>query len=109
MTDLMDFMEMPQADKIIKLEIPELTVSEISFEIKRFVETNFNKVRVRGEIFGAKRADSGHYYLSLKDENAVLSAVIWKGVALHLSFKPEDGLEVVATGKITTFAGKSSW
>lgn len=105
----MDFMEMPQAAKIIKPEIPELTVSEISFEIKRFVETNFNKVRVRGEIFGAKRADSGHYYLSLKDENAVLSAVIWKGVALHLSFKPEDGLEVVATGKITTFAGKSSY
>lgn len=105
----MGFMEMPQAAKIIKPEIPELTVSEISFEIKRFVETNFNKVRVRGEIFGAKRADSGHYYLSLKDENAVLSAVIWKGVALHLFFKPEDGLEVVATGKITTFAGKSSY
>lgn len=91
------------------LKLPEFTVSEISFEIKRFVETTFNKVRIRGEIFGAKRADSGHWYLSLKDENAVLSAVVWKGVASRLSFKPEDGLEVIATGKITTFAGKSSY
>lgn len=90
-------------------ELPEFTVSQISFEIKRFVETTFSKVKIKGEIFGAKRADSGHWYLSLKDENAVLSAVIWKGVALHLPFKPEDGLEVIATGKITTFAGKSSY
>lgn len=90
-------------------QIPEFTVSEISFEIKRFVETAFNKVRIRGEIFGAKRADSGHYYLSLKDENAVISAVCWKGVAAQLAVKPEDGLEVIATGKITTFAGKSSY
>ena len=104
MEDLIDYIEATQ-----KKELPEFSVSEISFEIKRFVETNFSKVRVRGEIFGCKRADSGHYYLSLKDENAVLSAVIWKGVAMHLPLKPEDGLEVVATGKITTFAGKSSY
>ena len=90
-------------------EIPELTVTQISSEIKRFVETAFAKVRIKGEIFGAKRADSGHWYLSLKDENAVLSAVVWKGVAMHLPIKPEDGLEVIATGKITTFAGKSSY
>ena len=113
MSDLIDFMMSPQPAnepiKVVKPELPELTVSEISFEIKRFVETTFNKVRVRGEIFGAKRADSGHYYLSLKDENAVLSAVCWKGVAAQLTVKPEDGLEVVATGKITTFAGKSSY
>lgn len=89
----------------------EFTVSEISFEIKKFVESNFNRVRVKGEIFGGKRADSGHWYLSLKDENALLSAVIWKGVASRLTFKPEDGLEVIATGKITTFAGNhlTSW
>lgn len=90
-------------------EIPELTVSQISAEIKKFVETSFAKVRIKGEIFGAKKADSGHWYLSLKDENAVLSAVIWKGVASHLNFKPEDGMEVIASGKITTFAGKSSY
>ncbi len=94
---------------IQKQELPEFTVSEISFEIKRFVETAFNKVRVKGEIFGAKRADSGHWYLTLKDDNATLSAVIWRGVVSHLNFKPEDGLEVVAIGKITTFAGKSSY
>ncbi len=89
--------------------LPEFTVSEISAAVKKCVESNFSKIRVKGEIFGCKRADSGHYYLSLKDENANLAAVIWKGVALHLSFKPEDGLEVVAVGKITTFAGKSSY
>lgn len=88
---------------------PEFTVSEISAAVKKCVESNFSKIRVKGEIFGCKRADSGHYYLSLKDENANLAAVIWKGVAQHLSFKPEDGLEVVAVGKITTFAGKSSY
>ena len=92
-----------------KNEIPEYTVSEISFEIKRFVETAFGKVRVRGEIFGAKKADSGHWYLTLKDENAALSAVIWRGAASGLPFKPEDGLEVVVTGKMTTFSGKSSY
>lgn len=90
-------------------QIPEFSVSEISFAIKKMVETTFSHVRVRGEIFGCKRADSGHYYLSLKDENALLSAVCWKGVATGLQVKPEDGLEVVATGKITTFAGKSSY
>ncbi len=104
MDDLIDYIESVQ-----KKDLPEFTVSEISFEIKRFVETNFSKVRVRGEIFGCKRADSGHYYLSLKDENAVLAAVVWKGVAMRLPLKPEDGLEVTATGKITTFSGKSSY
>ena len=87
----------------------EYSVSEISSEIKKCVETNFTKIRVKGEIFGGKRADSGHWYLSLKDENALLSAVIWRGTALRIPFKPEDGLEVIATGKITTFAGKSSY
>ena len=90
-------------------DIREFTVSEISFEIKKFVETKFNKVRIRGEIFGAKRADSGHWYLSLKDDNAVISAVCWKGVAAQFPVKPEDGLEIIATGKVTTFAGKSSY
>ena len=90
-------------------DIKEYSVSEISFAVKRCVETNFGLIKVRGEIFGAKRADSGHWYLSLKDENAVLSAVCWKGVALSLNTKIEDGLEVIATGKITTFNLKSSY
>ena len=103
MEDLLNLMQ-SQTPKL-----PEYTVSEISFEIKKCVETTFSRVRIRGEIFGAKRADSGHWYLSLKDPNAVLSAVVWKGVASKFTFKPEDGLEVIATGKITTFAGKSSY
>ncbi|MDD4557256.1 MAG: exodeoxyribonuclease VII large subunit [Alphaproteobacteria bacterium] len=90
-------------------QLKEFTVSEISFEIKRFVETTFNRVRVKGEIFGGKVADSGHYYLSLKDDNATLSAVCWKGTMNRLPFKPEDGMEVIVSGKITTFAGKSSY
>jgi len=90
-------------------ELQPKTITEISNEIKRFVEGNFNHVLIKGEIFGAKRADSGHWYLSLKDENAVLAAVCWRGVASNLKVKIEDGLEVIATGKITTFAGKSSY
>ena len=107
--NLLEMEEFFENKNLKKDEIPEFTVSEISFEIKRFVETAFGKVRVRGEIFGAKKADSGHWYLTLKDENAALSAVIWRGVASTLLFKPEDGLEVVVTGKMTTFSGKSSY
>lgn len=103
MQDMLELMQQPA------VQIPEFTVTEISAEVKRLVETAFNKVRIKGEIFGAKRADSGHWYLSLKDENAVLSAVVWRGVASSLAIKPEDGLEVVVTGRITTFPGKSSY
>lgn len=90
-------------------EKKEWTVSEISFAIKQVMETSFASVRVKGEIFGAKRADSGHWYLSLKDENSLLSAVCWRGVASALSVKIEDGIEVIATGKITTYNGRSSY
>ncbi len=90
-------------------EKKEFTVSEISFAIKQLVETSFASVRVKGEIFGAKKADSGHWYLSLKDENSILAAVCWRGVAGSLGLKIEDGLEVVATGRITTFNGRSSY
>ena len=109
MEDLLSSLAAPAATEQTQNEEKEYTVSEISAEIKRFVETKFNRVRIKGEIFGAKRADSGHYYLSLKDENAVIAAVCWRGVAAGLKIKPEDGLEVIATGKITTFAGKSSY
>ena len=90
-------------------EIVPKTVTEISRDIKCFIEDVFGNVYIKGEIFGAKRADSGHWYLSLKDENAVLSAVCWKSTASTLKLKIEDGLEVVAKGKITTFMGKSSY
>ncbi len=87
----------------------EFSVTEISQTIKNLVETAFNKVKIRGEISSCKRADSGHYYLALKDENTKIDAVVWKGVAANLKTKPEDGLEVIITGRITTFPGKSSY
>lgn len=90
-------------------DLPIFSVSEFSFEFKKIVETAFGRVKIKGEIFGAKRADSGHLYLSLKDENATISAVCWKGVVNNLSIKPQDGMEVVVTGKITTFPSKSSY
>jgi len=90
-------------------EKKEYTVSEVSFAIKQLVETSFAHVRVKGEIFGSKRADSGHWYLSLKDDNSLLSAVCWRGVASGLPIKIEDGIEVIATGKITTYNGRSSY
>jgi exodeoxyribonuclease VII large subunit len=89
---------------------PELTVSELAGALKRTVEERFGLVRVRGEI-GSWRgpASSGHAYFSLKDEGARLDAVIWKGVLSRLKTKPEEGLEVIATGRLTTFPGKSSY
>jgi exodeoxyribonuclease VII large subunit len=86
-----------------------LSVSEISALLKRTVEDRFGFVRVRGEISGFKRAASGHVYLGLKDENARLDAVMWRGTAQRLGFQPEDGLEVVATGKLTTYPGRSNY
>ncbi len=87
----------------------EYTVGELSFALKRSVEDNFGHVRVRGEISGFKRAASGHLYMTLKDEDAVLDTVCWRGVAGRLRFQPEDGLEVVCTGKLTTYPGRSKY
>ncbi len=86
-----------------------LTVSEISGALKRTVEDRFSHVRVKGELSGFKRAASGHLYFSLKDADAKLDGVMWKGNAARLPFAPEDGLEVIATGKLTTYAGRSSY
>lgn len=86
-----------------------LTVSEISQLLKRTVEDRFGFVRLRGELSGVKRAASGHLYCCLKDEGAVLDGVMWKGGAQRLAFRPEDGLEVIATGKLTTYPGRSKY
>ncbi|MDH3594093.1 MAG: exodeoxyribonuclease VII large subunit [Rhodospirillales bacterium] len=88
---------------------PEMTVSELSLALKRVVEGSFEQVRVRGEISGFKRAGSGHLYMALKDENAVLDAVCWRGVAGRLALRPEDGMEVVATGRLTTYPARSRY
>src|SRR5690606_430191 len=79
----------------------EITVSELSQAIKRTLEGRFERVRVKGEISGFKRATSGHLYMMLKDENAALKSVCWKGNAARLGINPEDGMEVIATGRIT--------
>ena len=89
--------------------LPEFSVSELSFALKRMVEDNFAYVRVRGELSGVKRAASGHVYLALKDEKAVLDGVCWRGTAAKLRFQPEDGLEVVCTGRLSTYPGRSRY
>lgn len=104
----------PQVARLLAEERPgdnaqAMSVSELSLALKRTVEDRFGHVRVRGEISGFKRAASGHIYFCLKDDNARLDAVMWKGGAARLPFTPEDGLEVVATGKLTTYAGRSNY
>ncbi|MGO9672855.1 MAG: exodeoxyribonuclease VII large subunit [Methylocella sp.] len=89
---------------------PELTVSELSNALKRTIEDRFGLVRLRGEISNYRGPhSSGHAYFCIKDAGARIDAVIWKGVFSRLRVKPEEGLEVIATGKITTYPGKSSY
>src|SRR3990172_2782884 len=93
-----------------RINIPEWTVSELSAALKRVVEDNFGYVRVRGEISGYRgRHSSGHCYFTLKDEIARIDAVVWKGVFGRMRIKPEEGLEVVATGRLTTYPGRSTY
>ena len=88
---------------------PVFSVGELAQALKRVVEGEFAWVSVRGEVSGFKRATSGHLYFALKDADAVLDAVCWRGVAGRLGTQPEDGLEVVATGKISTYPGRSRY
>ena len=85
--------------------LPEMSVSEISGALKAMVEGAFQRVRVRGEISGFKRAPSGHLYFALKDTDAVLDGVCWKGTAARLRVAPEDGLEIIATGRLVCACG----
>src|SRR5271165_6235400 len=87
----------------------EYTVSELSAALRRSIEDGFGFVRVRGEISGFKRHGSGHCYFALKDADAVLDAVCWRMTAIRLGIKPEDGMEVVCTGRLTTFPGRSKY
>lgn len=88
---------------------PEFTVTELSGAIKRVIEGEFAHVRIRGEVGRVSRPRSGHVYLDLKDDRSVISGVIWKGVTARLETQPEEGMEVVATGRITTFGGQSKY
>src|SRR3954464_2953415 len=93
-----------------RVNIPEWTVSELSAALKKTVEDAYGFVRVRGEISGFRGASpSGHCYFRLKDDKAVLEAVIWKGTFARMKVQPEEGLDVIAQGKLTTFAGSSKY
>ncbi len=102
MSDLIDQPEPGQ-------NAPEFSVSEISGAVKRMIEGEFSHVRIRGEIGRVNRYASGHIYYDLKDENAVLNAVTWKGQASKLSVQPAEGMEVIAVGKLTSFPKQSKY
>ena len=89
--------------------MPEYTVSEISGAVKRTLETTFGRVRVRGELTEVKRYPSGHIYLSLKDEASKISGIVWKSAVPRLGMVPENGTEVIATGRISAFGERSSY
>src|SRR5271165_1374018 len=89
--------------------LPEYTVSEISGAVKRTLETTFGRVRVRGELTEVKRYPSGHIYLSLKDENSKISGIVWRNAVPRLGMVPENGTEVIATGRISAFGERSSY
>jgi exodeoxyribonuclease VII large subunit len=91
------------------LNVAEYTVNELAAALKRTLEDGYGYIRVRGEISGFKKHSSGHCYFALKDDAACLDAVCWRSTALRLSFKPQDGLEVVATGRITTYPSRSKY
>jgi exodeoxyribonuclease VII large subunit len=100
--------DMPAAESLINA--PEFTVSELSSALRRTVEDAYGHVRVRGEISGFRGAhSSGHCYFALKDESAKIEAVIWKFAHARMRFKPQEGLEVIATGKLTTYPGSSKY
>lgn len=89
--------------------VPEYTVSEVSGAVKRTLETTFGRIRVRGELTEMKRYPSGHIYLSLKDESAKISGIVWKSAVSRLGMVPENGVEVIATGRISSYPERSSY
>ena len=89
--------------------LAEYTVTELAFALKRTVEDAYGLLRVRGELSGFKRAASGHLYFTLKDEKACIDAVAWRGSGARLAFEAADGLEVICTGRLTTYPGRSKY
>src|SRR3954462_7240950 len=93
----------------VRSNLPEYTVGDLSRALKRTVEETYGYVRVRGEVSQPKRHGSGHIYLRLKDETAVLDACCWRATAAKLTIRPEEGMEVVCTGRLTTYPGRSQY
>ncbi len=109
-----EFSSLDDADPLVAKGQPgdnaaPLSVSELSALLKRTVEDRFGFVRLRGELSGVKRAASGHIYCTLKDQDAVIDGVMWRTGVQRLAFRPEDGIEVIATGKVTTYPGRSKY
>lgn len=96
-------------DAAPRTNVPEFSVSDLALSLKRTLEETFSRVRVRGELSRVSIAASGHMYSSLKDEGAVIDAVCWKGTMAKLGIKPEEGLEVICTGRISTFPQRSNY
>ncbi len=99
----------PESGTMLPGNVVEYSVSDISAAIRRTMEDTFGHVRVRGEVGRVSRPSSGHVYLDLKDDRAVLACVMWKSTVARQRFMPEQGMEVVATGRITTYAGQSRY
>ena len=100
----------PAASRALAGNLVEVTVGELSGALKRTIEDRFGLVRVRGEISNFRgQHSSGHAYFCLKDDSARIDAVVWKTAYARLKTKPQEGLEVIATGRVTTFPGKSSY
>ena len=100
----------PRRPQAPQTNLAEYTVSELAFALRRTVEEAYGLVRLRGEVSGYRGPhSSGHCYFKLKDESAAIEAVVWRGTFGRLKFKPEEGLEIVAKGKITTYPGKSTY
>ena len=93
----------------IKTNVPEFSVSELAFSLKRTLEENYGRVRVRGELGRVTIPGSGHLYTNLKDDSATIDAVCWKGTVARLGLKPEEGLEVICTGRISTYPASSKY
>jgi exodeoxyribonuclease VII large subunit len=105
-----DAVRMPRAPERAGANTPEFSVSELAGAVKRTLEQTYGYVRLKGEISGYRGPhSSGHCYFALKDDKAKIEAVVWRGVFQSMRFKPEEGLEVIATGKITTYPGSSKY
>jgi exodeoxyribonuclease VII large subunit len=100
---------MPTAMNEPRLNLPELTVSELSTALKRTIEEAYGYVRVRGELGKVSYHSNGHVYFDLKDERACIAGVIWRNVTPRIKLKLEAGLEVVITGRLTTYPGRSQY
>ncbi len=92
-----------------RTNVPEMSVSELAFSLKRTLEETYGRVRVRGELTGLKLASSGHLYGDIKDVDSVINIVCWKGTMGRLSIRPEDGLDVIVTGKVTSYPKNSRY